>query len=140
MDIQCVPVHGDGARFRYKFKPVEHRCTRPFIYDEIILSNQIKSDGQPAVKNTEESVMKFLEKKVKELIQQAKDEYVDRSPALEKPMVSALAHNVGGALFKMSSVLRMMCDGAYHCIVDHCIVGPGKACQRFAWSLMHLPL
>lgn len=96
MDIQCVPVHGDGARFRYKFKPVEHRCTRPFIYDEIILSNQIKSDGQPAVKNTEESVMKFLEKKVKELIQQAKDEYVDRSPALEKPMVSALADSVGG--------------------------------------------
>lgn len=91
MDIQCVPAQGNSARFRYKFKPVKHRCTRPFIYDEIVLSNEMKSDGQPAVKNTEESVMKFLEKKIKELVQQAKDDYGDRSPTLEKPMVSALA-------------------------------------------------
>ena len=98
MDIQCVPAQGDSARFRYKFKPVEHRCTRPFIYDEIVLSNEMKSDGQPAVKNTEESVMKFLEKKIKELVKQAKDDYGDRSPALEKPMVSARADILGCGL------------------------------------------
>jgi|NorSeaMetagenome_1021524.scaffolds.fasta_scaffold264693_1 hypothetical protein len=34
----------------HRFKKVEHKCTRPFIYDEIVLQNETKPNGQPAVK------------------------------------------------------------------------------------------
>ncbi len=108
-----------------RFHKVEHKHTRPFIFEEIVLANETKpavkqsevsafspallfSSGNAAVQrqyrdrsvisvaklqllnvNTcaQDAVGDYLEKKVLELIERAKEEYGDRPPAIQKPLV-----------------------------------------------------
>ena len=95
MDIQLMPNPSNDAHYRYRFRPVEHRSTRPFIYEEIVLANETKPNGQPAVKADEESVKKFLEKKVKDMIRRSEEEYSDRPEYIAKPLIRLKVEHTG---------------------------------------------
>jgi len=64
------------SQSKYRVVPIPLKTVRPYIFNQIVLKDTAEESGlDPKDSKLEEAVTQYLEMKVEEMIQQAKDEY-----------------------------------------------------------------